>query len=129
MQNNNVIMFPKQYNGPELPSLDEIVQNTDMMKHFHIQETINNLVPLIFTQLDIAGFEFEDEEEADSIESIKEGAFLVESLRALMCRHYGMYHPFQELWNEVFDYDSSYSEPTLKIKEKIDIDFKLEKKE
>jgi len=129
MQSNNVIMFPKQYNGPELPSLDEIVQNTDMMKHFHIQETINNLVPLIFTQLDIAGFEFEDEEETDSIESIKEGAFLVESLRALMCRHYGMYHPFQELWNEVFDYDSSYPEPTLKIKEKIDIDFKLEKKE
>jgi len=129
MQSNNVIIFPKQYNGPELPSLDEIVQNTDMMKHFHIQETINNLVPLIFTQLDIAGFEFEDEEETDSIESIKEGAFLVESLRALMCRHYGMYHPFQEIWNEVFDYDSSYSEPTLKIKEKIDIDFKLEKKE
>jgi hypothetical protein len=124
MQSNNVIMFPKQYHGPAAPSLDEIIENTDMMKHFHIQETLNNLIPLIFTHLDIAGFEFEDEEDAASMESIKEGAFLVEALRALMCRHYGIYHPFQDLWEKIFQYDSSKTEPVLRILDKIDIEFK-----
>ena len=124
MQSNNVIMFPKQYHGPAAPSLDEIIENTDMMKHFHIQETLNNLIPLIFTHLDIAGFEFEDEEDATSMESIKEGAFLVEALRALMCRHYGIYHPFQDLWEKIFQYDSSKTEPVLRILDKIDIEFK-----
>ena len=124
MQSNNVVMFPKQYNGPAAPSLDEIVENTDMMKHFHIQETLNNLIPIIFTHLDIAGFEFEDEEDATSMESIKEGAFLVEALRALMCRHYGIYHPFQDLWEKIFQYDSSTTEPVLRILDKIDIQFK-----
>jgi hypothetical protein len=124
MQSNNVIMFPKQYHGPAAPSLNEIIENTDMMKHFHIQETLNNLIPLIFTHLDIAGFEFEDEEDATSMESIKEGAFLVEALRALMCRHYGIYHPFQDLWEKIFQYDSSKTEPVLRILDKIDIEFK-----
>ena len=38
MQSNNVVMFPKPYNGPnvEVLSMEEINQNTDMMKHFHI---------------------------------------------------------------------------------------------
>lgn len=125
MQSNNVVAFPKQYNGPAVPSLDEIVENTDMMKHFHIQETINNVIPMLFNQLDIAGFEFDDEEEATSEESLKEGAFIVESLRALMCRHYGIYHPFQEVWNNMFIPDiTPQGEPMLRIVDKINIEFK-----
>lgn len=126
MQSNNVVMFPKPYNGPtvEVPSMEEINQNTDMMKHFHIQETITNIVPIIFNQLDIAGFELLDEEETGSQNSLKEGAFIVEGLRAIMCRHYGLYHPFQEIWENVFRPETIAGEAALKIVDKIEIEFK-----
>lgn len=124
MQSNNVVMFPKPYNGPVAPSLEVINQNTDMMKHFHIQETIANVVPIIFNQLDIAGFEFPDQESAESEDSLKEGAFIVEGLRAIMCRHYGLYHPFQEIWSNVFTTEEITDEPVLKIVDKIEIEFK-----
>lgn len=117
-------MFPKPYNGPVTPSFESITQNTDMMKHFHIQETITNIVPLIFNQLDIAGFEFVDEESAESEESLKEGAFIVEALRAIMCRHYGIYHPFQDISREVFKTEDSNDETMLKIVDKLNIEFK-----
>ena len=126
MQSNNVVMFPKPYNGPnvEVLSMEEINQNTDMMKHFHIQETIANIVPIIFNQLDIAGFELLEEEESDSENSLKEGAFIVEGLRAIMCRHYGLYHPFQEIWEGVFKPEIIDGETALKIVDKIEIEFK-----
>ena len=127
MDSNNVVPFPKPYSGPAVPSLEEVLQNTDMMKQFHIQETITSILPMIFTQLDIAGFEFDSEEEAASLDSLKEGAFLVEALRALMCRHYGIYHPFQEIWDNVFIYDDSGPEPILKIVD--GLNFKFHKKE
>lgn len=126
MQSNNVVMFPKPYNGPtvEVPSIEEINQNTDMMKHFHIQETITNIVPIIFNQLDIAGFELLEEDEDLSQKSLKEGAFIVEGLRAIMCRHYGLYHPFQEIWENVFRPENIAGETALKIVDKIEIEFK-----
>jgi hypothetical protein len=127
MQSNNVVMFPRPYNGPvvnESPSMEEINQNTDMMKHFHIQETITNIVPMIFNQLDIAGFELLEEDEAGSQNNLKEGAFIVEGLRAIMCRHYGLYHPFQDVWENVFRPEIISGEAALKIVDKLDIEFK-----
>lgn len=125
MQSNNVVMFPRPYNGPVAPSMEEITQNTDMMKHFHIQETITNIVPIIFNQLDIAGFEFIDDEAAESEDSLKEGAFIVEGLRAIMCRHYGMYHPFQDIMTSVFKTEETDNkEQILKIVDKLNIEFK-----
>jgi hypothetical protein len=127
MQSNNVVMFPRPYNGPasvEVPTMEEINQNTDMMKHFHIQETITNIVPIIFNQLDISGFELLEEDEAGSQNSLKEGAFIVEGLRAIMCRHYGLYHPFQEIWEKVFTSEIIAGESALKIVDKIEIEFK-----
>lgn len=125
MQSNNVVMFPRPYNGPVTPSMEEITQNTDMMKHFHIQETITNIVPIIFNQLDIAGFEFIDDEAAESEDSLKEGAFIVEGLRAIMCRHYEMYHPFQDIMTNVFKTEETENkEQVLKIVDKLNIEFK-----
>ena len=124
MISNNVVAFPKPYNGPTPPSMEEINQNTDMMKHFHIQETITNIVPMVFNHLDIAGFQFTDEENAESESSLKEGAFIVEGLRAIMCRHYGLYHPFQDIWENVFKLQEDGPEPMLKIVDKLEIEFK-----
>lgn len=122
MQSNNVISFPKEYRGPA-NQLEQITENMDMMRHYHIQETIANIAPMIFTQLDIAGFSFDDEHQAESEESLKEGAFIIESIRSVLCKHYGIYHPFQDLSEQIFIVDDLQI-PSLKIVDSIDIKFR-----
>lgn len=117
---NNVISFPKPYIGPT-PTLsgEEINRKMDMMKLYHIQETIANIAPMIFNQLDLAGFDISDEEVMD----IKDGAFLVEALRSIMCKYYGMYHPFQQISQNVFFPDQEEI-GALKIADSINLNLK-----
>lgn len=123
MVSNNVIAFPKAFNGPrnedEL-SPEEILKNVDMMKQFHIQETISQLAPMIFNQLEVAGFQLSDEDEELDI---KDGAFVIESLRSMMCKHYGIYHPFQKISENVFSPDEDDS-GGLKIVDSLNITMK-----
>lgn len=119
--NDNVIKFPK--NNPRITEeiTEHDVQNSsEMMRLFHIQETINNLMPLILNQLAVSGFDISDEEV-----DIKDGAFIIESLRSVMCKHYGIYHPFQKILEEVFI--PFPDEPgALKIVDRICVDLKKE---
>lgn len=122
MNSNNVVTFPKAYAGPEKADIsqEDISRNIDMMKQFHIQETIVNIAPMLFNQLDIAGFPLGEDNEPDSL---KDGAFIIESLRSLMCKHYGIYHPFQKLTDEIFYPDEDDPE-ALKIVDSLNIELK-----
>lgn len=120
MESNNVVTFPKPYSGPNASiSAEEIVKNVEMMKHYHIQETISNLAPIIFNNLEIAGFGVSDEESLD----LKDGAFIIESLRSIMCKHYGIYHPFQQISENVFFPDTT-EEGALRIADSLNIELK-----
>lgn len=126
MSSNNVINFPKAYSGPvqEKDLVEDITRNLDMMKQFHIQETLTNIVPMIFNQLDISGFTLE-EDEKDELETLKDGALIVESLRSFMSKYYEIYHPFQRLAENVFE--SNKEEPgTLNIVDNLTIKLKDE---
>jgi len=96
---NNIVSFPKKNVNPDI-TLEDVQHNLDMMKHYHIQETITTLVPIIFNHLDIAGFGL-IEEDVDL--DIKDGALIVESLRSLMLKHYDMHHPFQQVAEAIFE--------------------------
>lgn len=99
MTSNNVVSFPKGKDANRDITLEDIQHNMDMMRHYHIQETIQNLVPMIFNQLDIAGFGLiEDDVDHD----VKDGALIVEALRSLMLKHYDMHHPFQQVAEAIF---------------------------
>ena len=120
---NNVVNFPKKnINSPEETSkkLEEIQHNIEMMQHYHIQETILNLAPIIFNQLDVAGFGLAEGEED---EDIKDGAFIIESLRSMMCKYYGIYHPFQRVAENIFEEKLS-DEGAYKIVDKIELDLR-----
>ena len=121
INSNNVITFPKQSLRVEaVPSMDSIQQNMDMMKHYHIQEAIATIAPIIFTQLDIAGFPIADEDDGD----IKDSAFIIESLRAMMTKHYGVYHPFQRISAAVFEQYDDDDELALRIVDELNINLK-----
>jgi len=123
---NNVILFPKENkNLSRMISIDEIDHNVEQMNLYHIQETIATIIPIIFTHLDIAGF-YPDEEDLET--DIKDGAFFVEALRSMLCKHYDIYHPFQKITENIF-LDDADEEGALKIADSITIDLKEHKSE
>jgi hypothetical protein len=124
MTSNNVVKFPKAYNGPadEESFALKITTNIDMMKHYHIQETIATITPMIFTQLEIAGFPLGEEESGELVD-IKDGALVIEALRSIMCKQYEIYHPFQKIAENIFSPDEE-EEGALKISESINIELK-----
>jgi hypothetical protein len=127
MDSNNVIQFPKKNNNQahrEELVIEEITHNVNMMKHYHIQETIANLAPLIFNNLEVAGFDISGDEDDDEI--IKDGAFIVEAIRSILCKHYSIYHPFQQIADNIFEPDDE-EEGALRIVEKLNL--KLKKSE
>ncbi len=96
---NNVILFPSKhnkYNGPT--SFEEIDETMDMVKQFHIQETIETIIPSLFDQLTVAGFAPDE----DDNEVMKHSAMVVESIRSLLCLIRGIDHPLQMIADNLF---------------------------
>jgi len=96
-QANNIVTFPK-LNSKIPPSEEEVDNNLDYLRFNHINETIEFIAPQLFQDLRSVGFDFDDDDQ-------KEGAFLIESIRSLLCKHYGAMHPFQEISEKVFEED------------------------
>lgn len=118
---NNIVAFPKKNSSRETPQqkLEDIQHNVEMMRHYHIQETISHITPIIFNHLDIAGFGLSEEEDDD----IKDGALIVEALRSYMLKYYDMYHPFQIISENVFLTDKD-QEGALKIADTLVVELK-----
>ena len=64
----------------------------------------------------------------DEEEDIKDGAFLIEALRSIMCKHYGIYHPFQKLAQSVF-IDDEKEEGALRIVDELNVSLKDDSEE
>jgi hypothetical protein len=103
MPTNNVIVFPsKNKQLVNAPTTDaEIALNVNQIRYNHINETLGAIVPIIFGNIELAGFDFlVDEGEVDP--NLKDGALLVESLRSMLCKYYNIEHPLQEVAEELF---------------------------
>jgi hypothetical protein len=122
MNSNNVIQFPKKNNRIHNDEVvvEDITRNVQMMKHYHIQETIANLAPIIFNNLEVAGFGISDDEDT---EIVRDGAFIVEAIRSILCKHYAIYHPFQQIADNIFEPDEE-EEGALRIVERLNLKLK-----
>jgi hypothetical protein len=121
---DNVIKFPKSNSNTKFIPLDEseVDDRMSFLKHYHINETLANVIPQLFTQLEAAAFDFGIEEDQEDA-YIKDGAFIVEAVRALLCKYHGMEHPFTELANSVFT-DEGAEIGTLRVVDSIDLKFR-----
>jgi len=114
---NNVIEFPiKNIN---IIKHEDVDINMLTVKLNHINETLALVLPLVFNNLELAGFNLEPENEDNNDINIKDGTLIVESLRSLLCKYYGLYHPFQDIADNVFLDDDD-----LTITDFINIKFK-----
>jgi hypothetical protein len=125
---DNVIPFPK--NNNKIPAdFEEVDEKISQVKNHHINDTLQMVVPVLFSYLETAGFDFtvEDEDEVANDPNIKDAAFIVEAIRSLLCKHHGMDHPFQQISEHIFEPDLS-NEGVFSLAKKINITFKnLEK--
>jgi hypothetical protein len=103
MNANNIVLFPQRDNPRNImpQSIEEVIENMDDVKHVHIQESLENMMPMLFDRLSLAGFNLDDEDDTIA----KHGALVVESVRSFLCKIYGMEHPLQIIANNLFETD------------------------
>lgn len=68
--------------------------------YFQVGGAVGTVVPALLTHL--ASLDLDVTEE-DSAVSRKDGALMIESLKAMLCRHLGLDHPFHVLSDSLFN--------------------------
>lgn len=101
---NNILQFPNDRvkSSSHLPtptSFEQVGEKVDEFKNFHIQEAIETIIPVLFNQIQILGFEPGEDEK----EYVKDGALLVEAMRSFMCKLYDIHHPLQLVASSLFE--------------------------
>ena len=136
---NNVIGFPKKIEGQDVTvnaQLDltetkkKIDDNVEMMKLYHITQVLEFLGSLLFTQMEISGFSvFED-----NTDNIKDRALMLEAIRSVMNKQHGLYHPLQDVANNLLievapdEEDDPNEGQGFKMADSLNIEFKKTEK-
>jgi hypothetical protein len=95
---SNILVFPKKkisnpFDTGPVQTEEDVKDRVEAVKHIHIDSVLDAIVETIIQQLMVGGF---DTDEDDS----KYIAFVAESLRALMCFNYNIFHPLQSVMDE-----------------------------
>ena len=124
---DNVVPFPNSKKQNSVPEVEEIFEKMIDVKNLHINETLETVIPMLFAYLETAGFAFTDSEEEDDENdldpNLKDGAFVVESIRSLLSKYYNLKHPFQQISENVFVEDL-VNEGMFRLVNNLNIEFK-----
>ena len=136
---NNVIGFPKKIEGQDVTvnaQLDltetkkKIDDNVEMMKLYHITQVLEFLGSLLFTQMEISGFSVF----GDNTDNIKDRALMLEAIRSVMNKQHGLYHPLQDVANNLLievapdEEDDPNEGQGFKMADSLNIEFKKTEK-
>lgn len=100
MSEDNVIKFPVKHRNEQVPPTPETVLiNIMSMKEEDIAFTSELIFSSILDTLSAAGFYAEEDPE-----NMKDLFLLLETVRSLIAKEYGVEHPFQELADKSFTF-------------------------
>jgi len=124
---DNVIQFPKKRDdlGAAPVEMEDVENKILNLRHHHINETLSTIIPSLFASMESSGFILEDPDVSD--DDIKDGAFVVEAIRSLLCKHYGISHPFQEIADKVFAMVKDGDDMKFVVVDKLNIKFNQDK--
>jgi hypothetical protein len=122
---DNVIQFPRKNKQSVIPSEEKIATDMNMVKINHINEALQTLIPKLFNDMMVAGFDVVPEEEEDT-QNLKDSAMIVESIRSLMCKYYDIKHPIQEISESFFIEES---DGTISVTKHLDLNLEEYKRE
>ena len=111
---SNVIPFPKA-NPKFVPPDLNVEQQILNLKLDLIQKTIEEITPMLFHRLGVAGFPH------NPAYMMKDGALLVESIRSLMCKIKGIDHPLQTLAENFFRQENNQLTTASNVKLSINV--------
>ena len=101
METDNVIPFPRKRQSPlgdmEPQSIEEVEDTVDVIRQAHIQQTLEQVIPMMFDNLALAGFQ-----PIDEMVFLKDGALIVEAARSFLNKVYGMSHSLQIIADNLF---------------------------
>jgi hypothetical protein len=111
-------MFPNRGTPPQTVTVEKTTYDVTMVKMNHINEALETIIPMLFNNITIAGFDIvPDEEDDDS--NLKDNALVVESIRSILCKYYDMKHPLQDVAEEFFFHKE---EGVLAVTKHLDVD-------
>jgi len=111
---NNVIHFPrspKRQLADNIPSIEEAFTNLQIMKEDEMEAVVEMICANYIDTLEMAGFDVTSEPNV-----MMEVCFMMESVRSIISKYYGIEHSFQELANECFEIKDGkllFLEPTF----------------
>ena len=119
MNSDNVIPFPRKVPAslgsvPPPQSIEEVEETVDVVRQVHIQQTLEQVIPMLFDNFSLAGFQ-----PIDEMTFLKDGALIVEASRSFLNKIYGMSHPLQLIADNLFEQIDS--EGNLEVSDKVKI--------
>lgn len=98
---SNIIYFPKDRLASPPQNQEEVSENLEYFRISHIQDSLEMIIPMLFNQISMAGFNSLSHEDEDTE---KLGALIVESIKAYMCKNHSIEHSFEKLASKLFVY-------------------------
>lgn len=98
----NVVLFPGKTRNRPPQSIEEICREVKLNKTARIEEITEVVVVQLFEDLFDNGYDFSERNDAN-----KDMAFLIEAVKAIMCKHDGMAHCFHDLAETYFVADEN----------------------
>lgn len=102
---NDIVQFPKTFkthpdnqSDDTFTSIEDVDNRMYAVKAYHITEVSTHLAETFFNGLQICGFPLD----LENMETHKDIAFLMETMKSMMMRHYGMTHPLHSFVEEKF---------------------------
>jgi hypothetical protein len=122
---NNVIQFPSNRSQRVVKPSDSEALHDKLVnvKVDHIIDTIETVVPILFNNLNTAGFDFDDEN-SEKDPFVKDGSMVVETLKSMMCKYYGISHPLQKLAEKTFD---ETNDGTIELSKRVNVSLSTRK--
>jgi hypothetical protein len=97
---DNVVVFPKQKLNTPPQSLDEMITNIESFRKDHIENSIAQILPVVFVRMAEEGFDLTLEDDY-----IKDSAMIIEAVRSAMYRIMGFDHKLHPVTDAAFVID------------------------
>jgi hypothetical protein len=94
---SNVVSFPKGKRNSPPQTLDEIVEQVELVRKEHIEVVIDDALAFVFSRLYEDGFDLGREE------CIKTTSMLIETLRSTMYMSVNLSHPLHDLAERMYN--------------------------
>ncbi len=117
-QSNNIILFPPSrvvnptrsaIRSEDVPKSIESIKNaTSLIKIKRIDQIMEELLPVVSQGFMTKGVVLNKQSE------MKYCAFMIETIRSVICMHFGIRHPFHELAENIFHQDNDTGLITVK---------------